>query len=92
MLAKILNKKNINMIILIIALKRSGGHQLNEWLALELGYKMIHEPDYDDYKNNAEEYLFFSLSWFVTAPIFLVVVIVQLLYKFAQWFLKYPNV
>ena len=32
------------MRILIIALKRSGGHQLNEWLALELGYKMIHEP------------------------------------------------
>ena len=32
------------MRILIIALVRSGGHQLNEWLALELGYKMIHEP------------------------------------------------
>jgi hypothetical protein len=32
------------MRILIIALERSGGYQLNEWLALELGYKMIHEP------------------------------------------------
>ena len=32
------------MRILIIALGRSGGYQLNEWLALELGYKMIHEP------------------------------------------------
>lgn len=32
------------MRILIIAIARSGGHQLNEWLALELGYKMIHEP------------------------------------------------
>jgi|694.fasta_scaffold101668_2 hypothetical protein len=32
------------MRILIIALARSGGYQLNEWLALELGYKMIHEP------------------------------------------------
>ena len=32
------------MRILIIALVRSGGRQLNEWLALELGYKMIHEP------------------------------------------------
>lgn len=32
------------MRILIIAVARSGGHQLNEWLALELGYKMIHEP------------------------------------------------
>ena len=57
-----------------------------------IDYDPPHEPDYDDYKNNAEAYLFFSLSWFVTAPIFLVVVIAQLLYKFAQWFLKYPNV
>jgi hypothetical protein len=32
------------MRILIIALARSGGYQLNEWLALELGYKPIHEP------------------------------------------------
>ena len=32
------------MRILIIALGRSGGYQLNEWLAFELGYKMIHEP------------------------------------------------
>jgi hypothetical protein len=32
------------MRILIIALRRSGGYQLNQWLALELGYKMIHEP------------------------------------------------
>ena len=32
------------MRILIIALPRSGGYQLNEWLATELGYKMIHEP------------------------------------------------
>ena len=32
------------MRILIIALGRSGGYQLNEWLALELGYKMVHEP------------------------------------------------
>ena len=59
---------------------------------LEIDYDPPHDDDYDDYKNNAEAYLFFSLSWFVTAPIFLVVVIVQLLYKFAQWFLKYPNV
>ena len=59
---------------------------------MEIDYDPPHDDDYDDYKNNAEAYLFFSLSWFVTAPIFLVVVIVQLLYKFAQWFLKYPNV
>ena len=59
---------------------------------LEIDYDPPHDDDYDDYKNNAEAYLFFSLSWFVTAPIFLVVAIVQLLYKFAQWFLKYPNV
>ena len=36
------------MRILIIALARSGGYQLNEWLALELGYKMIHEPIYNN--------------------------------------------
>ena len=36
------------MRILIIALGRSGGYQLNEWLALELGYKMIHEPIYNN--------------------------------------------
>ena len=59
---------------------------------MEIDYDSPHDDDYDDYKNNTEAYLFFSLSWFVTAPIFLVVVIVQLLYKFAQWFLKYPNV
>ena len=59
---------------------------------MEIDYDPPHDEGYDDYKNNAEAYLFFSLSWFVTAPIFLVVVIVQLLYKFAQWFLKYPNV
>ena len=32
------------MRILIIALARSGGFQFNDWLSLELGYKMIHEP------------------------------------------------
>lgn len=36
------------MRILIIALGRSGGYQLNEWLAFELGYKMIHEPIYNN--------------------------------------------
>ena len=59
---------------------------------MEIDYDSPHGEDYDDYKNNAEAYLFFSLSWFVTAPMFTVVVIVQLLYKFSQWFLKYPNV
>jgi hypothetical protein len=59
---------------------------------MDIDYDPPHEPDYDDYKNNAEAYLFFSLSWVVTVPIFTVVVIVQLLYKFSQWFLKYPNV
>ena len=59
---------------------------------MEIDYDPPHDDDYDDYKNNAEAYLFFSLSWFVTAPIFIVVLIVQLLYKFSQWFLKYPNV
>jgi hypothetical protein len=32
------------MRILIIAVGRSGGYQLNQWLALELNCKMIHEP------------------------------------------------
>jgi hypothetical protein len=34
------------MRILIIALSRSGGYQLNEWLSMELEHKMIHEPIY----------------------------------------------
>jgi hypothetical protein len=32
------------MRILIIATVRTGGYNLCEWLSLELGYKMIHEP------------------------------------------------
>ena len=57
-----------------------------------IDYDPPHDEDYDDYKNNAEAYLFFSLSWFVTAPMFIVVATIQLLYKFTQWFMKYPNV
>lgn len=52
-------------------------------------YDPPHGPDYDD---NAQAYLTFSLAWFVVAPMFIVVATIQLLYKFAQWFLKYPNV
>jgi len=32
------------MRILIIAVGRSGGYQLNKWLSLELNYRMVHEP------------------------------------------------
>ena len=59
---------------------------------LDIDYDSPHSSDYDDYKNNAEAYLFFSLSLFVTAPMFIVVATIQLLYKFTQWFMKYPNV
>lgn len=59
---------------------------------MEIDYDTPDSDNYDDYKNNAEAYLFFSLSWFVTAPLFIVAAAIQLLYKFAQWFLKYPNV
>jgi hypothetical protein len=59
---------------------------------LDIDYDPPHEPDYDDWQNNAQAYLGFSLSWFVTAPMFLIVITIQLLYKFSQWFLKYPNV
>ena len=59
---------------------------------MEIDYDPPHEPDYDDWQNNAQAYLGFSLAWVVTAPMFIVVVIFQLLYKFSQWFLKYPNV
>jgi hypothetical protein len=59
---------------------------------MEIDYDPPHEPGYDDYKNNAEAYLFFSITWIVTAPIFIVVVLFMSLYKFTQWFLKYPNV
>jgi hypothetical protein len=55
-------------------------------------YDPPHEDWYDDYDNNAQAYLLFSLTWFVTAPMFLIAGIFQLLYQFSQWFLKYPNV
>jgi hypothetical protein len=48
--------------------------------------------DYDDWENNAQAYLAFSITWVVTAPMFIVVVLIKSLYKFTQWFLKYPNV
>lgn len=51
-----------------------------------------HGSDYDDWDDNAQAYLFFSLMWVVTAPMFFVVVLIKSLYKFTQWFLKYPNV
>ena len=54
-------------------------------------YDPPHCPDYDDYDDNTQAYLTFSLAWFVVAPIFIVVATIQLLYKFTQWFLKYPN-
>lgn len=57
-----------------------------------IDYDPPHEPDYDDWENNAQAYLSFSITWIITAPMFTVVVIVKLLYKFSQWFLKYPNV
>jgi len=57
-----------------------------------IDYDPPHEPDYDDYENNAQAYLLFSLTWIATVPMFTVVVIVKLLYKFTQWFMKYPNV
>ena len=59
---------------------------------MEIDYDPPHEPDYDDWQNNAQAYLGFSLAWVVTATMFIVVVFFQLLYKFSQWFLKYPNV
>jgi hypothetical protein len=59
---------------------------------MEIDYDSPHEPDYDDWENNAQAYLAFSITWIVTVPMFTVVVIVKLLYKFSQWFLKYPNV
>lgn len=57
-----------------------------------IDYDPPHEPHYDDYENNAQAYLFFSLFWFVTGPIFIIVGLIQVLYKFSQWFMKYPNV
>jgi ABC-type dipeptide/oligopeptide/nickel transport system permease subunit len=57
-----------------------------------IDYDPPHEPDYDDWQNNAQAYLGFSLTWIATAPMFLFVVLIKSLYKFTQWFLKYPNV
>jgi hypothetical protein len=48
--------------------------------------------EHDDWQNNAQAYLFFSIFWIVTAPMFIIVVIMKLLYRFTEWFLKYPNV
>lgn len=50
------------------------------------------DNSYDDWENNAQAYLAFSITWVITAPMFLIVVFFKLLYKFTQWFLKYPNV
>lgn len=50
------------------------------------------DNSYDDWQNNAQAYLAFSITWVITAPMFLIVVFFKLLYKFTQWFLKYPNV
>jgi prolipoprotein diacylglyceryltransferase len=50
------------------------------------------DNSYDDWDNNAQAYLFFSLMWVVVMPMFLIVLFFKSLYKFTQWFLKYPNV
>jgi hypothetical protein len=50
------------------------------------------DNNYDDWDNNAQAYLFFSLVWIVTVPMFLIVIFFKSLYRFTQWFLKYPNV
>ena len=55
-------------------------------------YDPPHENDYDDYDNNAQAYLTFSIVWIITVPMFIVFATIQLLYKFTQWFMKYPNV
>ena len=59
---------------------------------MEIDYDPPHENDYDDYDNNAQAYLTFSIVWIITVPMFTVVATIQLLYKFTQWFMKYPNV
>ena len=50
------------------------------------------DNSYDDWQDNASAYLAFSICWVVVAPMFLFVVLIKSLYKFTQWFLKYPNV
>ena len=56
-----------------------------------IDYDEPHGDNYDDWDNNAQAYLFFSLIWVVTAPMFIFVMTVKLLYKFVEAFLKYPN-
>ena len=46
---------------------------------------------YDDWDNNAQAYTFFSLMWFVVAPLYIIIMTFFLLYKFVEAFLKYPN-
>ena len=50
------------------------------------------DNNYDDWQNNAQAYLSFSITWVITAPMFIIVILIKSLYKFTQWFLKYPNV
>ena len=39
---------------------------------------------YDDWDNNAQAYTFFSLIWFVVAPLYLIIMIFVLVYKFVE--------
>lgn len=55
-------------------------------------YDPPHFNEHDDWQSNAQAYTAFSLIWFIIMPMLIVVGIIQLLYKFTQWFLKYPNV
>ena len=57
-----------------------------------IDYDPPHPELYDDWDNNAQAYLFFSLVWVVTAPMFIFVMTIKLLYKFVELFLKYPHI
>jgi hypothetical protein len=55
-------------------------------------YDPPHEGDYDDWEDNAQAYAFFSFFWIAFVPMASIVGLIRGLYKFTQWFLKYPNV
>lgn len=43
------------MKILILAVGRSGGYRLSQWLSMEFGYTHVHEPKYRNYIANDNE-------------------------------------
>ena len=42
----------------------------------------------DDWDSNAEAFTFFSLFWFATIPLLIILGTFKMLFKFGEWFIK----